>query len=171
MASYALPVSALPQHHHHEPDQACSSPNSHVHTQTPSLMSTSPPQSRDPRSHGRHSHRRSRQYDDSLAQYRANASIPAPISVPPPGTSAFWKAESTPGGRPVLTPTTANFETPSTYEPPVAARSRSNSHSGHDHSAERSKFTEMLLPYTARLPLLHAVMTDKDSRRIFYFMR
>jgi hypothetical protein len=28
----------------------------------------------------------------------------------------------------------------------------------------------MLLPYTAKYPLIHAIMTEKDSRRIFYFM-
>jgi zinc transporter 5/7 len=28
----------------------------------------------------------------------------------------------------------------------------------------------MLLPYTARFPLIHAIVTEKDSRRIFYFM-
>ncbi|CAM1511313.1 Fc.00g088260.m01.CDS01 [Cosmosporella sp. VM-42] len=28
----------------------------------------------------------------------------------------------------------------------------------------------MLLPYTAPYPIIHAIMTEKDSRRIFYFM-
>jgi zinc transporter 5/7 len=28
----------------------------------------------------------------------------------------------------------------------------------------------LLLPYTSRWPLLHAIMTEKDSRRILYFM-
>ncbi|KAK2074235.1 hypothetical protein P8C59_008456 [Phyllachora maydis] len=49
-----------------------------------------------------------------------------------------------------------------TYEPPALPK--------HDHSAERSRFTSLLLPYTSRWPLLHAIMTEKDSRRIFYFM-
>ncbi|KAJ2967197.1 hypothetical protein NUW58_g10504 [Xylaria curta] len=44
-------------------------------------------------------------------------------------------------------------------------------HHNHDyHSHEYSKLTGLLLPYTSRWPLVHAVMTDKDSRRIFYFM-
>ncbi|KAF7558390.1 hypothetical protein G7046_g5757 [Stylonectria norvegica] len=65
-------------------------------------------------------------------------------------------------------------------------------HSGHDHghdhdhnngpshspahnhdyenAAKRSLFTKMLLPYTAQFPILHAIMIEKDSRRIFYFM-
>ncbi|KAJ3474771.1 hypothetical protein NLG97_g9704 [Lecanicillium saksenae] len=40
----------------------------------------------------------------------------------------------------------------------------------HDANAERSMFTAALLPYTARFPIIHAIMTEKDSRRIFYFM-
>jgi len=46
----------------------------------------------------------------------------------------------------------------------------SHSHHDHDKSATRSLFTRMLLPYTAKYPLIHAIMTEKDSRRIFYFM-
>ncbi|KAM7200810.1 Cation efflux family domain containing protein [Rhypophila sp. PSN 637] len=41
---------------------------------------------------------------------------------------------------------------------------------GHSHSKDRSTFTKLLLPYTARWPLIHAIVTEKDSRRIFYFM-
>ncbi|KAI1431853.1 cation efflux protein [Xylaria sp. CBS 124048] len=40
----------------------------------------------------------------------------------------------------------------------------------HDHSHNYSRFTGLLLPYTSKWPLVHAIMTDKDSRRIFYFM-
>jgi hypothetical protein len=29
----------------------------------------------------------------------------------------------------------------------------------------------MVLPYTESWPLLHSIMKEKDSRRIFYFMR
>jgi hypothetical protein len=28
----------------------------------------------------------------------------------------------------------------------------------------------MILPYTANLPILNAILIEKDSRRIFYFM-
>ncbi|OTB00555.1 hypothetical protein M426DRAFT_324221 [Hypoxylon sp. CI-4A] len=49
--------------------------------------------------------------------------------------------------------------------------SHSHSHDHeHSHGAIYSKFTGLLLPYTSRWPLIHAVMTEKDSRRIFYFM-
>ena len=45
----------------------------------------------------------------------------------------------------------------------------------HEHvqnkSEKRSRFTRLLLPYTEGWPLLHSILVEKDSRRIFYFMR
>ncbi|KAI0438759.1 cation efflux protein [Xylaria telfairii] len=46
-------------------------------------------------------------------------------------------------------------------------------HSHHDHwrhTHQFSRLTGLLLLYTSKWPLVHAIMTDKDSRRIFYFM-
>ena len=45
----------------------------------------------------------------------------------------------------------------------------------HDHltidiKADRSLFTKTLLQYSAPFPILHAILVEKDSRRIFYFM-
>lgn len=72
---------------------------------------------------------------------------------------------STPAGRQLITPATSDFA--SSYEAPGARLPKAIL----DHPAERSRFTDMMLPYTAKWPILHAVMTEKDSRRIFYFMR
>jgi zinc transporter 5/7 len=59
----------------------------------------------------------------------------------------------------------------------------SHDHSQHDHGHDhhdhkhsisidpRSKFTSLLLPLIQKYPLLHTIMSEKDSRRIFYFMR
>lgn len=49
-------------------------------------------------------------------------------------------------------------------------------HSHHLHppptkSEPRSRFTNMILPFVLQWPLLHTIMAEKDSRRIFYFMR
>ena len=41
---------------------------------------------------------------------------------------------------------------------------------GHKHES-KSKFTNMLLPMVQNHPLLHTILAEKDSRRIFYFMR
>jgi len=45
-----------------------------------------------------------------------------------------------------------------------------HAHSHSDEKAERSLFTRTILPYTVRFPILHAILVEKDSRRIFYFM-
>lgn len=178
-SSYVLPASALHQHHHG--DGAGS--HSHSHSHTSSLTSLSPSRSRkDSRAHSHtRNHHHHHHHDSNHTQFRANANVPIPINVPPPsGSGGHWRMESTPGGKSLLSPTDASFDAAGVYEPPTAARSRSNSHSHshahshdhhHDHSAPRSKFTRLLLRYTPRWPLLHAVVTNKDSRRIFYFMR
>ncbi|KAG6366623.1 hypothetical protein INS49_000801 [Diaporthe citri] len=86
-------------------------------------------------------------------------------NVPPPLVpSNGWKTTSTSTGKHLITPITAGFS--AQYEAPEAQ----GTEPPHDHSAERSKFTNMLLPYTSKWPILHAIMTEKDSRRIFYFM-
>ncbi|KAK4033822.1 cation efflux family-domain-containing protein [Parachaetomium inaequale] len=173
-SSYALPASALHQHHHHGPDSACS--HSHSHSHTSSLTSLSPSRSRkDSRANGAHSHTRGHQHDSNHTQFRTNSNVPIPINIPAPsGSSGQWKIESTPGGKSLLSPTAASFDAAGVYEPPAASRSRSHSHSHshhhHDHSGPRSRFTGLLLQYSPRWPLLHAVVSNKDSRRIFYFM-
>lgn len=66
----------------------------------------------------------------------------------------------------MVTPTNATFKAADQYKPPAAPASHSHNH----HSIERSKFTALILPYTERWPLIHTVLVEKDSRRIFYFM-
>lgn len=168
--SYALPTTTI-HHHHCGSDHGCahSHSHSHSHSHTSSLSSLSPSRSRkDSRANGAYSHTRSPQHDGNRSQHRANANVPMPLNL----SAAHWRTESTPGGKPVVTPTAATFDAAGMYEPPTAASSQANSHSHHhDHAAERSRFTALLLPYTSRWPLLHAVLADRDSRRIFYFMR
>lgn len=74
-----------------------------------------------------------------------------------------WMLEKTMSGKSVMAPAA---ETDSAlYSPKVATI-----HDAAAKSGERSFFTNALLPYTAKYPLIHAIMTEKDSRRIFYFM-
>jgi zinc transporter 5/7 len=185
-SSYALPTSPLAQHHQHGPDDACSHSqsqshshshsHSHAHSHTSSLASLSPSRSRrESRPNGAHSHSRSHhQHDTNQNQYRANSTIGIQKDIPPPlASSGQWKMESTPGGTSLLSPTAASFDAAGVYEPPAASRPRAHSHAHHhhDHGVKRSKFTALLLRYTPAFPLLHAVVVEKDSRRIFYFMR
>ena len=184
-SSYALPTSPLAQHHQHGPDNACSHSHSHshAHSHTSSLASLSPSRSRkESRPNGAHSHShshshshaRSHQHDINQSQHRANSNIGIQKDIPPPlASSGQWKIESTPGGTSLLSPTAASFDVAGVYEPPAASRPRAHSHAHqhHDHGVKRSKFTALLLRYTPAFPLLHAVVVEKDSRRIFYFMR
>ncbi|KAL1872808.1 hypothetical protein VTK73DRAFT_1279 [Phialemonium thermophilum] len=85
--------------------------------------------------------------------------------APAPLLNGHWKRDSTLGGRPLITPTDASFG--ATYEPPVLYDSCQNRH---DSDGGRSKLTDVLLPFMLRWPLLHTIMSEKDSRRIFYFM-
>lgn len=86
--------------------------------------------------------------------------------IPPPVlTGNGFTTTATATGKMLVTPNIASIS--ESYQAPEAKLPKSV----HDHSAERSKFTNLLLPYTAKWPLLHSVMVEKDSRRIFYFMR
>lgn len=66
----------------------------------------------------------------------------------------------------------------SSFEPSMNATNVISHSHGHDHlhnhappvEQPRSKFTGLLLPFAMRWPLLHTILVDKDSRRIFYFM-
>ncbi|KAL2189989.1 hypothetical protein L209DRAFT_723214 [Thermothelomyces heterothallicus CBS 203.75] len=178
-SSYALPASALHQHHHGSDNNLSHSHSSNGHSHTTSLTSLSPSRSRrETRPSGTHSHGRSHHHGgggDNPSQFRTNSNVPMPISIPPPTgpSGGQWKIESTPGGKALVSPSAASFDAAGVYEPPVGARPRSHSHSSHhahDHSGPRSKFTALLLRYTPRWPLLHAVVSIEDSRRIFYFM-
>ncbi|KAK4234548.1 cation efflux family-domain-containing protein [Achaetomium macrosporum] len=173
-SSFALPASTISHHHHHGSDTVFS--HSHSHSHSSSLSSLSPSRNRkESRPNGAHSHARSNQHDDNHSHYRTNTNLPMQINVPPPlAASTQWKIESTSGGKTLVSPTAASFDAAGVYEPPVAPRSRSHSHSHHHHhdrhSTPRSRFTELLCSYTSGWPLLHTVLIEKDSRRIFYFM-
>lgn len=90
----------------------------------------------------------------------ARQHVPAPVL-----TGNGFTTTSTAAGKLLVTPKNASFS--ESYKAPETKPPKS----AHDHSAERSRFTNMLLPYTAKWPLLHTIVTEKDSRRIFYFMR
>jgi len=139
-------------------------------------------------------HRHSRTHDGNHSSYRANSNHPLanrpnlptiPSSADISSTNGHWRTGSTAGGKPLIAPTHGSFDAAAMYQPPETQshshddhdhdhdhhdHGHSHDHSGHGHEIERSKFTAMLLPYTSKYPLLHAIMTDKDSRRIFYFM-
>ncbi|CVK93493.1 related to zinc transporter [Fusarium mangiferae] len=166
--------------HNHDVSHDCADGNGNhsAHSHNPSIH--------------KHGHRRSRMSNSSATIAREKLP-PAPLN-----TLEGWTEERTPGGKSILTPgpESANM----TYSPPEFPHehhdhghhdhshdhSHSHNHShnhdhsnhyGHDHGhphdddkGKRSLFTRMILPYTTRFPILNAILIEKDSRRIFYFM-
>ncbi|KAF4984848.1 hypothetical protein FZEAL_1 [Fusarium zealandicum] len=160
-----------PEHSHEHGDGSC---NGHSHD------------------HSGHKHRHSRSHMSNSSVMLARERMPpAPLN-----TLDGWTQERTPGGQSVITPGPETANTP--YSPPDHHHDHhdhdhshdhshdhdhnhdhSHDHHGHDHAhthshdennAKRSLFTRMILPHAARFPIIHAILIEKDSRRIFYFM-
>ncbi|KAM5362018.1 hypothetical protein ACJZ2D_012768 [Fusarium nematophilum] len=133
--------------------------------------------------HSGHKHGHSRSHMSNTSAMLAREKLPPPAL----NTMEGWTQERTPGGKSVITPGPETANMP--YSPPDHHDHHGHDHHhshdhqhGHDHShshdhshdhensSKRSLLTRMILPYTARFPILHAILIEKDSRRIFYFM-
>lgn len=57
---------------------------------------------------------------------------------------------------------------PPSYQPPV--NGHHHAHTTTASATSRSQFSNFILPFVLRWPLIHTILVDKDSRRIFYFM-
>lgn len=168
--TYALPAAAIPSRHHHHSSEHIHMPN---HSRSPpSLSSLHTPRSHrasDPAPNGSanmHHHEHGHALEHNHAQFRPNSnhSSKSRSNAPPALANGHWKTDSTAGGKPLITPSHASFDAAGTYQAPTPSDPQ------HDRIIERSRFTNFLLPYTSKWPLLHAIVAEKDSRRIFYFM-
>ena len=72
----------------------------------------------------------------------------------------------------------SNLDTHSSSSSVHSSKQQHHHHHHHHHDTastydheDYSKFTGMLLRATTPFPLLHSILVEKDSRRIFYFMR
>ncbi|KAI0006276.1 cation efflux protein [Xylariaceae sp. FL0662B] len=179
-SSYALPQPPLPHSHGHGHGHGHSHSHSHSHSPSHSHSSPSFGHSRSSRSLQQaytqsqsqglnHGHDSSSDEDtraqvrQNMNHYRANSFIPLQRRENRP--SPLRKTtEELPSPEPKAT-----IDAPKTpaYAPPTA---HAHDHHHHGHALGCSKFTALLLPFTSKWPLIHAIMTEKDSRRIFYFM-
>ena len=183
-SSYALPTSAIHHSHSHHG-------HSHSHSHSPRAHPSSSPRAvkqersngslhnhtqseshlphiheHDDHDHGAvHSHGRSHARNQSHLR-ESSPYLPSPISqttIRSPSPDPFFQ----------------KYEpAPMAYQPPLSVDVHSHDHHGHDHHhggttplGPRSKVTAFILPFVMRWPLIHTIMADKDSRRIFYFMR
>ena len=167
-SSYALPASAMTHGHHGHNHQ-------HTHSSSPSRQSqysaNTPRVMRQERSsgalhtqtqseshsHHAHTHNHSHSYEGVLSR--------SPYLPTPPSSDG-------------LPPISGPFDKPVYELSPAISQSQPfkalTDHHGHVYVASiepRSRFTSFLLPFVLQWPLLHTVLADKDSRRIFYFMR
>ena len=88
--------------------------------------------------------------------HRARASALAPLE------SNNWNTTSSSLGKQLVNPTLPSQV--EAYEPLSSVDVVCH------HGSGKSRFTTFLLRYTSGWPALHCIMTEKDSRRIFYFM-
>ncbi|CAG8960775.1 hypothetical protein HYFRA_00002312 [Hymenoscyphus fraxineus] len=198
-SSYALPASTLTSHSHHGHGHLHSHSHSHSHSQSSSANrsypSNSPNNPKTQRSNGSlHSHMHSssessanHNHEHELTKsnnsaHNHNHNYDRIPSLPTPPNSSGLASQSGPLEKRKLEyspPAQAN-----TYEPPSNnVNMMPHSHDHHHHHDShihthgtakaidpRSRFTSLVLPYIHRWPLLHTIMAEKDSRRIFYFM-
>ena len=174
-SSYALPASAIPHGHNHGHGHL----HSHSHSPGRQYSASSPRSLKSERSNGNlhahsiseshiepqhtHSHHHSHSHvrEHSTSQY-----LPTPPDsngLPP--IAAFEKQTYQTHE---LSPLQLQA---SLYEDPVFNDHRDHSHHLGPIPGPRSRFTNFLLPFVLKWPLLHTIMAEKDSRRIFYFMR
>lgn len=108
------------------------------------------------------------------AKHSRVRTVPAPISVSQPYGNG--------GGQILMTPATSTmpvkYQLPE-YTEPACDHGHGNGHAhshahaaahAHDGSADKSFLTRLILDSFTEWPLLHAIVVEKDSRRIFYFM-
>lgn len=186
-SSYALPQPPLPHNHGHSHSHSHShSPPSFGHSRSTRSLQAYPQGQRTDPGHGHsHSHDHDHDHDHSdhevqaqvrqnMSQYRANSIVPLQRRENRP-SPLRQNTEELPS--PQKKDTIDALKTPS-YDAPTGTVLHDHGHGGdghhhHHHHAQGpsySTFTALLLPYTSKWPLIHAIMTEKDSRRIFYFM-
>jgi zinc transporter 5/7 len=177
-ASYALPASSMTSSHHGHGHHIHS--HSHSPSRQPPFSANTPRTLRQERSNGSlHAHSHSEPpHENGHAHSHIREPSPSRYLPTPPYSNGL-----APG--PFEKQTYESSPALSQYEPPLNAvnvqpHDHSHDHDHHDHGhtpshskslEPRSRFTSFILPFVLRWPLIHTIMSDKDSRRIFYFMR
>ncbi|KAE8445263.1 hypothetical protein EG329_013635 [Mollisiaceae sp. DMI_Dod_QoI] len=176
-STYALPASAMTHSHGH---------NGHLHSHSPSRQypASTPRTLKTERSNGSlhshshsdthldhdHTHSHNHSYSHSHSherEFSQSGYLPTPPNsngLPPVATFEKQGYELSPAPSQIDT-----FE-PSLNSVNVIPHDHGHLHPHSSPAEPRSRFTNFILPLVLKWPLLHAIMADKDSRRIFYFM-
>ncbi|KAI1100445.1 cation efflux protein [Jackrogersella minutella] len=177
-SSYALPQPPLPHSHGHSHSHShphSHSPPSFGHSRSARSLQAYPQDQKAEVGHG-HDHTDSdtqAQARQNMTQYRANSFIPLQRRENRP-SPLRQNTKDLPSPQPkdmIDAPNIPNYDAPTVAVLHEHENDGDDHHTRiHAHGGTYSKFTALLLPYTSRWPLVHAIMTEKDSRRIFYFM-
>ncbi|KAM3509882.1 hypothetical protein MY10362_000325 [Beauveria mimosiformis] len=181
-APYILPSSALPhahQKHMHSHSQSQSSLSAwragSTENLAPAIEEHQDETSNDhTHSHTHthtHSHSHSHAHHARSGSHVSNRGAALTRDRPRPASLDVmdgWTHEKTMSGKSIIAHD-GELTSATPYSPPRQMHNTSHT-LPYDANAERSMFTAALLPYTAKFPIIHAIMTEKDSRRIFYFM-
>ncbi|KAL7627239.1 putative zinc transporter msc2 [Parahypoxylon ruwenzoriense] len=182
-SSYALPQAPLPHNHGHSHSHSHQHSNSHSppsfgHSRSTRSLQAYPQSQRlhfnhdhdsdHEGDHGRSDHASQVHSHQNITQYRTDSFIPLqrrenrPSPLRNTGEPSSLEGSGIKGAPKIPI-----------HEPPTATVSRDHDQNDphhHVHGASYSTFTTLLLPYTSKWPLVHSIMMEKDSRRIFYFM-
>lgn len=196
-STYALPVSPLPHSPHNHFRQHSHSGHSHSHSHSPSKLApagarsaysprTMPNGSTHSHSQSAHVYTPANIHHDSQSHTHSVSPVHEDSAIPSFSTadSLRGEAEKSPySNGSIHSPIYSEF-TGVELDQPVddhihhdhAHGSHSHGdHCGHAHHAKaaepRSRCTKFLLRNTLNFPLLQSILLEKDSRRIFYFMR
>jgi zinc transporter 5/7 len=178
-ASYILPAAAMTHNHHgHSHSHSHSPARSHAPNGSRSMRQDRPKSSIHTYSYSEALHEYS-QHEDGHEHNSAHSFQKQPYTAGPSGLSEEHIPSPISPYDPPRIDTDVRTHNHSHHE----HRHHDHHHHNHDHDhpehnhtniatvQPRSRFTNFILPLVLRWPLLHTVMADKDSRRIFYFMR
>ncbi len=179
-STYALPASAMTHSHGHNGHL-----HSHSHSPSRQYPASTPRTLKTERSNGSlhshshsdthldHDHTHSHNHSSSHShnherEFSQSGYLPTPPNsngLPPVATFEKQGYELSPAPSQIDT-----FE-PSLNSVNVIPHDHGHLHPHSSPVEPRSRFTNFILPLVLKWPLLHTIMADKDSRRIFYFMR
>lgn len=193
-STYALPVSPLPHSANSHYRQHSHGGHTHSHTRSSSPSKLAPAGARSaytpktPLNGAMHSHSHSRSQSGHLPNLdlSLNRHKVSPVhedSYAGDKPSENEGADSSYPNNHLASPIYSEFTGVNVSDAAEDQPHKGHVHHGHSHDGHechghhpkaaepRSKFTNFMIQRTLNFPLLQSILVEKDSRRIFYFMR
>lgn len=181
-STYALPASAMTHSHSfnghfhshshsHSPSRQHSANARSIKTERSSDNLHSHSHSETRLDHD-HSHANSNDHDHTHSHSHERDPLQPGHLPTPPNSSGIPPAAMFEKQNYEVSPTPSSIDAfePSLDSANVIPHDHGTPHTPTPQVEPRSRFTNFVLPLVLRWPLLHTIMADKDSRRIFYFI-